>query len=244
MKFAKKLLAVLTVLVLLLSMVPMVCAAESDDSGVGYTDLRRKVATANGLNKYDYTGESWAPLETALKQGNSILQGTHSQAVVDEAAAAIVKAMEGLVKMDYSKLEAALGTVQSRIGDAPELHDVWIRLYAAVAEGRPLLTSGDQTAVDEAVVALNALLEELSQYGTVIGTAEPEVIVREVEVEVLPSGDYCNIPMHRTWPVLLTISAVLNVGLAVLLIWVILKKRNTVDNTPLISYDIDDDMDF
>ena len=154
-----------------------------------------------------------------------------------------VSAMEGLVKMDYSKLEAALGAVQSRIGEAPELHDVWIRLYDAVAQGRPLLTSGDQTAVDEAVVKLNELLEELSGYGYV-STAEPEVIIQEVEVEVLPTGDFCNIPMHRTWPVLFFISAALNVGLMAALIFVILRKRNTMDDTPLVSYDIDDDMDF
>ena len=243
MNFVKKILAVLAVLCLLMAMAPAALAAESDSSGVGYGDLRLKVATANGLNEYDYTKESWAPLAAAVKTGNRILSGTYSQAEVDEAAAAIVSAMEGLVKMDYSKLEAALGAVQSRISDAPELHDVWIRLYDAVAQGRPLLTSGDQAAVDEAVAQLNELLEELAGIGGV-STAEPEVIVREVEVEVLPTGDYCNIPMHRTWPVLFVISAVLNVGLIVLLIYVVTKKRNTVDNTPLVSYDIDDDMDF
>lgn len=243
LNFVKKILAVLAVLCLLTAMAPAAYATGSDTSGVGYGDLRLKVATANGLNEYDYTKESWAPLAAALKTGNGILSGTYSQAEVDAAAAAIVSAMEGLVKMDYSRLEAALGAVQSRIGEAPELHDVWIRLYDAVAQGRPLLTSGDQTAVDEAVVKLNELLEELSGYGYV-STAEPEVIIQEVEVEVLPTGDFCNIPMHRTWPVLFFISAALNVGLVAALIFVILRKRNTMDDTPLVSYDIDDDMDF
>ena len=55
---------------------------------------------------------------------------------------------------------------------------------------------------------------------------------------------YCNIPMHRTWPVLFIVSAVLNVVLIVVLIYVIMRKRNTYDDTPLVSYDIDDDMDY
>jgi len=37
---------------------------------------------------------------------------------------------------------------------------------------------------------------------------------------------------------------VLNVGLLVALIYVIMKRRNTVDNTPLVNYDIDDDMEL
>ena len=243
MNFVKRILAAFAVFCLLAAVVPAAYAAESDTSGVGYGDLRLKVATANGLNEYDYTQESWAPLAAALKTGNRILSGTYSQAEVDAAAAAIVSAMEGLVKMDYSRLEAALGAVQAKIGEAPQLHDVWIRLYDAVAQSRPLLTSGNQTAVDEAVVKLNELLEELSGYGSV-SAAEPEVIVQEVEVEVLPTGDYCNIPMHRTWPVLFVISAVLNAALVAALIYVIVKKHNTTDDTPLVSYDIDDDMDF
>jgi hypothetical protein len=70
------------------------------------------------------------------------------------------------------------------------------------------------------------------------------VVIQEVEVEVLPTGDYCNIPMHRTWPIVAIVSVVLNVALIVVLIYVLAKKRNTYDDTPLISYDIDDDMDY
>ena len=68
--------------------------------------------------------------------------------------------------------------------------------------------------------------------------------VQEVEVEVLPTGDYCNIPMHRTWPVMFAVSAVINAILIFMLSYLIVRKKNTDDTTPLVSYDIDDDMDF
>ena len=63
-------------------------------------------------------------------------------------------------------------------------------------------------------------------------------------MEILPTNDFCNIPSHHTWPVLFAISLALNVMLVIALVYVIVVKRNTVDNTPLVNYDIDDDMDF
>ena len=63
-------------------------------------------------------------------------------------------------------------------------------------------------------------------------------------MEVPPTGDYCNIPQHRTWPVLFLISAVLNVALIAAVIFMQLKKQKTRDDTPLVNYDIDDDMEF
>ena len=66
--------------------------------------------------------------------------------------------------------------------------------------------------------------------------------MQEVEVEVPPTSDFCNIPKHRTWPVLFAVSAALNVLLFSALSYVLLKKRNTTDNTPLVNYDIEDDV--
>jgi hypothetical protein len=207
------------------------------------SELQRQVAIANGLNSYDYTYQTWNPLKEALKSGNAILKGSHGQYVVTKTAEDIANAMAGLVRMNYSQLETTLGVVYNKIDENPQLHDVWQRLNAAVDKARPLLVSGDQEAVDASVEELNALLAELAECAVTVG-GEPQVVVQEVEVEVLPTDDYCNIPMHRTWPVLFVISAVLNVALIVVLTYVIMKKRNTVDNTPLVSYDIDDDMDL
>lgn len=243
----KRVLAVLILACLFLNTVPAAQAVGAPhrlSSRVDQSELQRQVAIANGLNSYDYTYQTWEPLKRALDSGNAILKGTHGQYTVTKAAQDIETAMAALVRMDYSKLETTLGVVYNRIDENPELHDVWQRLNAAVEKARPLLVSGDQEAVNASIEELNALLEELSQYNMTAGGAEPDVIIQEVEVEVLPTDDYCNIPMHRTWPVLFVISAVLNVALIVVLTYVIMKKRNTIDNTPLVSYEIDDDMDF
>ena len=151
--------------------------------------------------------------------------------------------MAGLVRMDYSQLEAALGAVYQKIDENPELHGVWVKLNTAVEETRPLLSSGDQAAVNNAVVKLNELLEELENC-TVEVLREPEIVVQEVEVEVLPTDDFCNISTHHMWPLMFLGSGVMNAVLVIVLTCVLVKKRNTMDNTPLVSYDIDDDIDY
>lgn len=245
MKICKKLLALLIALCLLAMGIPAVSATETDAEarrGLDYSELELQVGIANGLNPYDYTIQSWEVLEKALEVGNKRLAGIYDQGKLDKAAEDIANAIEDLVKMDYRALDAALEAVYIELNKNPDLHDVWYRLYDAVERARPLQISGDQAAVDAAALELRALLEELNQCSALY--VEPEIIVQEVEVEVLPTDDFCNVPVHHTWPVLFAISATLNVALLAALVFVLLKKRNTMDNTPLVSYDIDDDMDF
>lgn len=210
------------------------------DTQVDYSDLKLQLAMVNGLNQYEYTQESWALLQTKYENGKTALEST-SQETVDAAEKQIGDAIDALVKMDYSALEDALEEVEDLIEENPGLHDVWIRLNAAAEEHKPLLTSGDQEAVDAAAAALNELLTERLQYAD--SQKEPEIIVQEVEVEVPPSDDYCNIPMHRTWPVLFFGSLALNVVLVGIIVYILIRKKNTTDDMPLVDYDIDDDMD-
>lgn len=241
MNRCKKALAVLAIMILLIGTLPMTAAADGN-IGTDYSELQLLIGTVNGLNYYDFTAETWAPLEKAVEKGNRYLKGKYGQQLVNEVILEIEWAMLELVRMDYSKLEASLASVYAKIDENPEMHDIWYRLDTAVEEARPLLVSGDQAAVNAAVEKLNKLLEEYASMPDAEG--EPEIVIQEVEVEVPPSSDFCNIPMHRTWPALFALSLGLNVGLIAGLVYVIAKKRNTYDNTPLVSYDIDDDMDF
>lgn len=241
----KRFLTVLALLCLIATAIPAVSATGADEEarrGLDYSELELQVGIANGLNSYDYTMESWLPLQKALEAGNKRLAGIYDQGKLDKAAKDIEDAIERLVKMDYSALNAALDAVNSRVALESELHDVWYRLDRAVDDAKPLLVSGNQQAVNEAAQEINELLEELARYNR--AAVEPEIVIQEVEVEVLPTDDFCNIPVHHAWPVLFGVSMALNVLLVIALIFVIVKKQKTADNTPLVSYDIDDDMDF
>lgn len=239
MNFGKKLLATVAAVMLLINLAPAALATQTTD----YTELEMQLAIANGLRSHDYTSQTWKPMADAIYTADRYLKGKYGQQAVDEAVEDLEKAMAGLVKMDYSQLENTLAAVYKKIDEDPEMHSIWVRLNSAVESARPLLVSGNQQAVNQAVEDLNTLLTELSGYENDV-EREPEVVVQEVEVEVLPTDDYCNIPMHRTWPILFVGSAVLNVMLIVVLVYVIMKKKKTYDDTPLVSYDIDEDLEY
>lgn len=212
---------------------PANAGAQIDDSKLTY-----QVAVANGLKQSDYTRESWEALAAALEKANEARLGS-SQAAVDSAEKALEAAVSGLIPMDYSTLEASIAEVRKFL-KTDETNELWIQLAEAVSSGTLLLSSGDQAAVDAAAAQINELLAQVTASVAAKGT--PEVVTKEVRVEVPPTDDFCNIPMHRVWPVLFFVSLAVNVALAaVIVVYVSRKKKNQKDDTPLVDYDIFDD---
>ena len=221
---------------LMILKMPEVQAAQ----GVDYSELEYQIGYANGLESYDYTAETWEVLQNAVEAGNKRLAGAVGQSELDGAAEDIKLAIENLEKMDYSALDNALDYIYKKIDENPAKHDVWYRLDKAVDKARPLLVSGNQVAVDEMAQTLDSLIEELMIYEELI--VDPDVIIQEVEVEVPPEADYCNIPMHRIWMTLFVVSAAVNVLLLAILGYVVVKKRSAVEHTPLVNLDMDEDI--
>ena len=117
----------------------------------------------------------------------------------------------------------------------------WLALIEELEKASSLLGGNDQRAIDEAAEKINSLLKSLQLQ--LDEQRAPEVITKEVEVEVLPKNDYCNIANHRIWPILFVSSAVINVALVIVIIaYTIKKKKYHNDDTPLVDYDIDDDI--
>lgn len=211
------------------------------NSGVSFSALEKQITVAIGLNEHDYTKESWSNLQKALNAGVKIIGSKESagQESVDEAVFNLETAIASLVRVDYSKLEKAINEVYNKSDENSEFHEIWNRINSAVEKAKPLLLSGDQEAADSAAAEIEALLAELEEFGGIGG--EPEIVIREVEVTVPPTDDFCNIPGHKVWPVLFAISAVINVALAAIIYYIFSRMKNTADEIPLIKYDIDDD---
>ncbi len=203
-----------------------------------YSKLTQQIAIANGLNKGEYTRESWQVLTEALEKANDAMNST-KQETVDAAAEALKAAIDGLLKVDYTALESALETARKFEEENPDCAK-WIRLVEAIAKGKVLLESGDQLASDAAATEILAALAEINTMLEQMG--EPQVVVQEVEVEVPPTDDYCNMPVHYTWPVLFFVSVAVNCVLAVLAVVLYRKRKNQTDDMPLVDYNIDDDM--
>lgn len=207
-------------------------------SSVDYTELAKQITVANGLNRSDYTDESRELLDAALSAAQKAMN-SDKQSEVTAAAESLRATVAGMVAMDYSRLRDALTRADALLA-SEQAATLWEQLSETAVESRQLLQSGDQQAVDQAAGKLENLLTSIAVL--LEGDSETKVIVQEKPVEVLPSGDYCNVGRHHLWTVLLVVSAVLNLVLiGVMVAYVIRKTKNRRDDTPLVDYDIDDD---
>ena len=120
--------------------------------------------------------------------------------------------------MDYSKLLDAIARAKE-LGKDNEVNSLWLALLDALTNGNLMLASDDQAQVDAAAKQINDLIEQL-----------------------LDGSKFCNISIHKVWPILFFISLAATVVLVVVLVKKNgTKKKNQVDNTPLVDYDISDD---
>ena len=206
---------------------------------VDYTDLKKQISNAEGLEESKYTADSWKNLESALAAAKAALK-SDKQSVVDDAAVALSSAIDALVAIDYSALEAAIERVNTFVEDNKVANKA-TKLMDALISATELLTSNDQKSIDEAAAQLNTLVDEIEDLINSLSVTETVIKEVEVEVEVEPQDDYCNIKIHYVWPVLFFISLALNLGfIALIVVFVVRRKKNQTDDTPLVDYDIDD----
>ena len=206
---------------------------------VDYSELQKQINIAGGLIPSDYTNESRNLLAAALTVAQNALN-SKEQSMVTAAAEELRTTIASLVPMDYSGLKAALSQADALL--ASEQAALLLQEISDAAQrGSELLQSGDQQEVDQAAKELTDILNRLADLLNV--ESETKVVIQEVPVEVLPEGDYCNIPAHHVWPVLFWVSLAVNVVLiGSIIFYVIRKTRNRRDFAPMVDYDIDDDI--
>lgn len=206
---------------------------------VDYSELQKQINIAGGLIPSDYTNESRNLLAAALTVAQNALN-SKEQSMVTAAAEELRTTIASLVPMDYSGLKAALSQADALL--ASEQAALLLQEISDAAQrGSELLQSGDQQEVDQAAKELTDILNRLADLLDV--ESETKVVIQEVPVEVLPEGNYCNIPVHHVWPVLFWVSLAVNVVLiGGIIFYVIRKTRNRRDFAPMVDYDIDDDI--
>lgn len=205
--------------------------------GIDYSQLSRQISIASGLREANFTAESWADLTEVLKEAKAAMQSTDQQKV-DQCTEDLEAAISQLTGTNRGTLQDSLEDADAFTSD--EKRSIWFELVDAVTRGRELLGSNDQGAIDAAAEKIDELLAKAQVIWEDLNT--PEVVTQEVQVEVPPQDDYCNIPKHRLWPVLLFCSVALNIALAGLIVYYVYKKKNQKDDTPLVDYDISDDL--
>lgn len=186
---------------------------------VDLSKLQELIDKASNLNKDDYTADSWNNLVDALTKAQAMKSSTN-QDDIDAAAKALSDAIDGLKLMDYTQLKAAIERAKE-LGKDNETNSLWLSLLDALMNGDKMLSSNDQAQVDAAAQLINDLIDQLMN----------------------GDGKFCNISIHKVWPILFFISLAANVVLVVVLVKKKsgVKKANQVDNTPLVDYDVNDD---
>jgi len=170
---------------------------------IDYTELKKQIEIAEGLNKGDYTADSWKALEEALANGKNHLT-SKSQSAVDKAAKDLADAIAALVPMDYSKLEEAIQNGNDLIND-DALGKLWKEMMDAITNGNGLIGSGNQEAVDAAADNILRIITELKE------SLKKETLRKD--------ADFCNIPCHKLWPILFFVSLIGNIALVIVLIF-------------------------
>lgn len=209
-------------------------------SKVDYTELKRQISIAESLTKTGYTDESWNNMQNALTQAKKLLKSTN-QKTVDAGAKTLSDAIAALVKVDYTKLMSAIETVNKYL-ESNELTVLIANLKAAIAAGEVALSSGVQADIDSAAANIDAAYKALKDKYDELTTPDSKEVKVEVEREVEPEGDYCNITRHKVYIILLIISAVINLAfIALTVLYFLRKKKNADDTIPLVDYQIGDD---
>lgn len=193
-----------------------------------YSALNAQLAAAEALAESDYTAASWAAFSTAVTEGRAA-GNSKEQKSVDAAARSIQQAAAALVPMDRAVLQAALEAVEE-LADVDDFSGDWLALADAVRVGQALLGSTDQSAVDAATAQISEALSRV----------EEQLAALRAPVEEPAEKPDCVVSTHRVWPVLLAVSGAVNVFLLVVLF--LQKKNKVTDDTPLVDYDIGDDL--
>jgi len=186
---------------------------------IDYSELEKQIGIAEGLKQGDYTAESWAALLKALENAKNHLT-SKSQSAVDQAAKELADAIAALVKMDYSKLEEAIKDGNDLFG-SDKLGKLWKDLFDALLNGAGLIGSGDQAAVDAAAEKILSIIEALKK--AIAEALEKDDVITEPG-GCDHEGPFCNIKIHKLWPILFFISMAGNVALVVVLI---VKKKKS-----------------
>ena len=140
-----------------------------------YSYLNAMIAVAEGLDKSDYTADSWKELEAKLKLAKEIIprQGTDYQDRVTNAGEELAVAMSKLVgveKANYAAVDAAIAKAET-LTEADYTADSWAAVEAAINAVVRDLPVSDQAKVDAMAKAINdaidALVVEKANYAAV-----------------------------------------------------------------------------
>lgn len=233
MKAWKKMMA-FCLAVLLLVVAPAAFATEEDL--LDTAKLEELLEIADCAQKSHYTAESWQALEEAVAYANEAIS-SGSQLKINNAVSLLATALSQLTSMDYSQLDPVVEEAELYIHAT---FDEWIALFKMLVDHQNLYGSGDQEAVDRSAEEIRQFLDILQ------GKVVPPQSDATRPTQPDSSQSDVQKPEEKSpvvWIALLGVSALCNVVLLVVMVLPKMgRKKDHVDDVPLVDYDIDDDV--
>ena len=199
-----------------------------------YSALLALIEQAEGLKQSDYTLVSWNAMIAVLGLAREALNSP-IQSEVDTATENLRNAINNLVSMNFKALLDAIAAVMKYAED-DRLAELWMQMHELLNQAEQLMESGDQAAVDQCAMDIVNLLAKIVEEMDKLKNVETIQVVKPLDPNT------CNISMHKVWQILFWISLVLNIILiALIVVYMRLKRKRVSDDTPLVDYDIEDD---
>ena len=130
---------------------------------VNYSALNAAIAKAEGLKEKDYQqGDGkWAAMQTALANAKALVNNTIYQADVDAATVALNKAIDALIKLNYTALNAAI-TEAENLKASDYLTESWEEMQVVLVQAKALVGNATtQKQIDDMAAALIAAMGKL-----------------------------------------------------------------------------------
>ena len=204
-------------------------------------ELDAQLQAAQGLVKGQYTPGSWDVLQKALTVAQEA-KASNDQAAINAAAAELKSAIEALVKVDYTALQAAIDAVGTHAGDK-NVSQLWNALHGFLEGAKDLMENGaDQATIDALVTKINDQLALIKQEVEKLEEEEIKYVDKIVNVPTDPTDPFCNKSGHTVNTILMWVGMAINLAaIAVVITYFVLKKKKENDETPLVDYSPEDD---
>lgn len=204
-------------------------------------ELDAQLQAAQGLNKGQYTPGSWEVLQKALTVAEEA-KASNDQAAINAAATGLKNAIEALVKVDYTALQAAIDAVGTHAADK-NVSQLWNALHGFLEGAKDLMENGaDQATIDALVTKINDQLSQIEKEVEDLEKEEIKFVDKIVNVPTDPVDPFCNKSGHTVNTILMWASAAINLAaIAVVITYFVLKKKKENDETPLVDYSPEDD---
>lgn len=160
---------------------------------IDYTALIEQISRVGGLNKDDYTPESWSAMTDVYSEAIALVDHARLQSDVDDMTARLKEAIDNLVRkpaIDYTALNAQIA-VADGLTEADYTAESWSAMKAVYSRAKALVNNAStQKEVDDMTAELIAAIKALVRKPTAPAIDYTALVAQIERADKLNEKDY------------------------------------------------------